>query len=90
MDAGLAISLAKETLWTAMLLCIPPLGCALLAGLLISILQTVTSIQDATLAFAPKVLAVFLSVVIFGHWMLSVMSSFAIRLFTALPSITGG
>ena len=87
MDAGLAVAIAKEALWTVVLVCLPPLACALAVGLLVSVLQTVTSIQDSTLAFAPKALAVFLSIVVFGQWMLGVLTNFAVHLFTALPGL---
>lgn len=77
MNTDLALSLVNEALWTAILVGAPILGVAVLVGLLVSILQVVTQIQEMTLTFVPKILAVAFVVLVFGHWMLTVLTSFA-------------
>lgn len=63
----------------------PLLGLSLILGLVISILQAITSIQDVTLAFVPKIIAVFVAIVIFGPWMLRVVVTYTYGLLVNLP-----
>ncbi|HOQ17110.1 MAG TPA: flagellar biosynthesis protein FliQ [Defluviitaleaceae bacterium] len=72
----LIIDLAQEAIMTVIKVSAPMLLMGLAVGLLVSIFQAVTSIQEATLAFIPKILAVFISILIFGPWMLSTMMEF--------------
>ncbi len=62
----------------------PVLLVSLIVGLLISIFQTVTSIQEQTLTFVPKILAVFLSLIVLGNWMLNELSGFMVTLWSDL------
>lgn len=62
----------------------PPLLVSLIIGLIISIFQTVTSIQEQTLTFVPKILAVFLTLMLLGDWMLNQMTDFMIELWNNL------
>ncbi|MCT4596364.1 MAG: flagellar biosynthesis protein FliQ [Vallitalea sp.] len=71
MNQNMVIDLAREALLTVITVAGPLLLLALVVGLLVSIFQTVTSIQEPTLAFVPKILAVFLGLIIFGPWMLN-------------------
>ena len=64
----------------------PILGFGLIAGLAISIFQAVTSIQEMTLTFVPKILAVMLAVTLFGSWMMSQIIDFTTNLFNNLPN----
>lgn len=70
------IAIGKEALQTVLLVAAPPLGLGLLVGLIISIFQATTQIQEQTLTFIPKIVAVLVSIVIFGPWMLRVIISF--------------
>lgn len=72
----LVIDLAQEALLTVIKVSAPMLLMGLTVGLLVSIFQTTTSIQEPTLAFIPKILAVFVSIIIFGPWMLTTMLEF--------------
>ncbi len=63
----------------------PMLGLGLSVGLLVSIFQATTSIQEQTLAFIPKIIAVFVAILIFGPWMLSIMTEFFMGIFVNLP-----
>jgi len=62
---------------------------ALAVGLLVSIFQAMTQIQEQTLAFIPKILAVFISLVVFGPWMLTLLLDYTRDLFQQLPRIIG-
>ena len=62
---------------------LPVLLVSLIVGLIISIFQTVTSIQEQTLTFVPKIICVFLGLMIFGHWMISTMVEFTTQLWSS-------
>lgn len=79
---GDIITIAKESIYTIIITAAPLLLISLIVGLVISIFQTVTSIQEQTLTFVPKIVAVFLGIMIFGPWMLDVLSGFMTRLWT--------
>jgi flagellar biosynthetic protein FliQ len=70
------IAIAEEGIWTVLIISGPLLIIALVVGLLVSIFQATTQIQEQTLAFVPKIVAVLLGLVIFGPWMLSHMTSY--------------
>ena len=69
-----------DALYTIVITAAPVLLVSLLVGLIVSIFQTITSIQEQTLTFVPKVLAIFLTIIILGHWMLNNMVGFLQRL----------
>jgi flagellar biosynthetic protein FliQ len=71
----------------AIMMAAPLLGVMLVVGIAISIFQAVTQINEMTLTFVPKVLAVFVVLVVFGPWMLSTMIGFTTRLFDYLPEL---
>ena len=85
MDEGMIIELGQQTMLTILIMSAPMLGFALIVGLSVSIFQTITSIQEQTLAFVPKIVAVFASVIIFGPWLLSILINFTAMLFGNLP-----
>ena len=68
------IAIAEEGIWTVLIISGPLLIIALVVGLLVSIFQATTQIQEQTLAFVPKIVAVLFGLVIFGPWMLSHMT----------------
>ena len=67
----------------------PMLGLGLAVGLLVSVFQATTSIQEATLAFIPKIIAVFVAILIFGPWMLSILVEYFTNIFVNLPLYIG-
>lgn len=85
MTDELIMQLGQETLKTAALLSAPILITALVVGLVISVLQAITQINEATLTFIPKIIVVAVVIVLTGPWMLDIMSRFTINL---LESIT--
>ncbi len=77
MTVDLAMSLTSELIWTAVMITAPILLLAMLVGLLISVFQVVTQIQEMTLTFVPKLLAVGIGLIVFGSWMLTMLLKFA-------------
>lgn len=80
MTVDVVVDIAKATLWNIIITSAPVLLVSLVVGLLISIFQTATSIQEQTLTFVPKILAIFLSLMVLGEWMLNNMSDFMVEL----------
>ncbi len=87
MPLGLVLDLAREALWTSLLLAGPLLAVALVVGLLVSVLQAVTSIQEQTLSFVPKLFAIGAVFILLLSWMLQIMMRYTSELFRALPGL---
>ncbi|KGP63286.1 flagellar biosynthesis protein FliQ [Legionella norrlandica] len=85
MSNDLAIYLSKQLLWNALLIASPIIIAAIVSGLLVAILQIVTQIQDSTLSFVPKILAVVLMLMFCGEWMLHSLIEFSQSLFLNIP-----
>ncbi len=85
MPDDILIEVLRKMLQISLMLSMPILGAALLVGLVIGLLQAVTSIQEQTLAFVPKLLAICLVLVLLGHWMLRLLIDYTAELFAALP-----
>lgn len=89
MDTDTVVSLSTQAMSLALKLSIPLLGVGLIVGVLISIVQAVTSIQEQTLSFIPKVLAMAAVLVIGGPWMLNQLLSYTSELWTSIPNMVG-
>ncbi|HOT28056.1 MAG TPA: flagellar biosynthetic protein FliQ [Candidatus Ozemobacteraceae bacterium] len=74
------LEIMKETIHLSFMVALPMLAVGTIVGVIISIIQTATSIQDQSLSFIPKLLATFATLVAFGPWMLKTMMAFTIRL----------
>ena len=85
MDQAFIIDFAMESIKTTLLLSAPMLGFGLVTGLVVSIFQAVTSIQELTLTFIPKILAVFFSLLLFFPWLLQLILSFTSKIFINFP-----
>ena len=85
MTTELAIEFSNNMLWTAILMAAPVLGLSMLVGLLVSMFQVVTQIQEMSLTFIPKLLTAALALIAFGPWMLDLLIEFARRLITNIP-----
>ena len=72
-----------------LLVAAPALGAALITGLVVSILQAATQINEMTLAFIPKLVAVFAALVFTGPWMLALLTDYVKRLFSDIPALIG-
>ena len=78
-------AVSSEALYLVIKVAAPILLVSLVVGRIISIFQTVTSIQEQTLTFVPKIIAVFFALIVLGHWMLNEMTQFMIRLWSDFP-----
>lgn len=87
MSENFVIGIIKDALKTTMMVSGPVLAISLGIGLLISIFQATTQIQEQTLTFVPKILAVFASIIFFGSWMLQLLMNFTVRIFDAIPRL---
>ena len=76
------LDIAREAIYTIIVVSAPFLLVSLIIGLVISIFQTVTSIQEQTLTFVPKILAVFITIILAGGWMLTILTEYMIRLWS--------
>ncbi|CFR08191.1 MULTISPECIES: flagellar biosynthesis protein FliQ [Yersinia] len=83
------MALGVEAMKIALALAAPLLLAALISGLIVSLLQAATQINEMTLSFIPKILAVFATLVIAGPWMLSLILDYMRNLFTSLPTLIG-
>lgn len=86
LGSDLALSLTSDMLWTAALIAGPLIAVTTLAGLLISVLQVVTQIQETSLSFVPKLIAAMAVLLILGGWMLSTLVQFATRTIGNIPA----
>ena len=75
MSIDVVMEIANEALYTIILTSAPLLLVSLVIGLIVSIFQTVTSIQEQTLTFVPKILGVFITLMLLGHWMLTQLTT---------------
>jgi flagellar biosynthetic protein FliQ len=89
MNPQTVISLVQQALEILVLVSAPLLLTALAVGLLISVFQAATQINEMTLSFIPKLLAMFLVVILAGPWMLSTLIDFTRQLFSSIPQIIG-
>jgi len=87
MSVGFASQLLSQALFQTLLIAAPMLGLGLLVGLLISIFQATTSIQEQTLTFVPKIIVVLGSVIVFGNWIINSMINFTMRIFGLIPGM---
>ena len=76
MTEGQVLDIARQALYTIILCSAPLLIISLVVGLVVSIFQTVTSIQEQTLTFVPKMVGMFVGLMLLGHWMLNEMSTY--------------
>jgi flagellar biosynthetic protein FliQ len=82
MTIDMVVAISQDTLYTIIKCSAPMLLVSLIVGLIVSIFQTVTSIQEQTLTFVPKILSVFIILMIVGHWVLNTMTEYIINLWS--------
>ncbi|MCU1424807.1 MAG: flagellar biosynthetic protein FliQ [Microbacteriaceae bacterium] len=90
MDTNAVLDIAVQACVIGLKLCAPILITALVVGFAISLLQSITQIQEVTLSFVPKLAAVAIALLISGHWMMSEMVAFTNDMFARLPGLLGG
>ena len=89
MDQGAVLDIGREALLVVATIAGPMLGVALIIGLLVGIFQAATSINEMTLSFIPKLVALVLVLYLFGAWQITVLTDFASRLIERIPGIIG-
>lgn len=89
MSPEFVMALAHQAMEVTLLLAAPLLLVALVSGLLVSLFQAATQINEATLSFIPKLLAVFITLVVAGPWMLNLMVDYMRQLLTGIPGLVG-
>jgi flagellar biosynthetic protein FliQ len=87
MGSDLALQLMAEMLWTCVLVTAPLLGTIMLVGIIVSVFQVVTQIQEMSLAFVPKLIAAVVTLVAFGPWMLRRLSQYSTSLISNIPNL---
>ncbi|MDR1889492.1 MAG: flagellar biosynthesis protein FliQ [Zoogloeaceae bacterium] len=89
MNSGTVMEIGRQAVETCLLLAGPMLLSALIVGLIVSIFQAATQINEATLSFIPKLVAVFMVLILAGPWMLQIILDFMRRMFESIPNVIG-
>ncbi len=89
MTPEFVINLVQNAVFMLIVVSAPIMAVALLVGLLVSVLQAATQINEMTLTFIPKLLAMFVVLVVAGPWMINTLMDYTIRLFTSIPNAVG-
>ena len=87
MTMELAVDIMRNLLQTALLLSVPILGTALAVGITVSFVQSITSLQEQTLTFVPKLVCVSLAIVLSANFILKTLSDFCISMFNLIPTM---
>ena len=87
LSQGEVLTIMQQAIYTILKVGAPMMITALVVGLLISIFQAMTQINEQTLVFVPKILAVLLALVLFGSWMMTTLIEFTVKLFDSLPTL---
>ncbi|MBV8636341.1 MAG: flagellar biosynthesis protein FliQ [Burkholderiaceae bacterium] len=86
MNSDVALQLSSQLFWNALLISAPVLGLTLLVGLVVSVLQVVTQVQDMSLTFIPKIVSAIIALTVFGPWMLRTLLTYASDLISNIPN----
>lgn len=83
------IDIGRQAVEVTLMVAAPLFGAALVTGLLVSIFQAATQINEMTLSFVPKVVAIFVTLIVAGPWMLTMLTDFIQRMYSAIPMLIG-
>ena len=89
MNPQTVVSIGREALMTTLMVASPLLLAGLVVGVLISLFQAITQIQEMTLTFVPKILAIALALLVFLPWMINKLTDFATHMITMIPNLVG-
>jgi flagellar biosynthetic protein FliQ len=89
MTPGTVMEIGRQAIEVALIISAPALIVALAVGLIISVFQAATQINEATLQFVPKLVAIFAVLILFGPWMIQYMVDYIQRLFGSIPQLIG-
>lgn len=87
MEQSQIMEVGSQAMWVTLEIALPVLGVSLIVGLLVSIFQAVTQLQEPTLTFIPKILAVVVVIVVAGPWMMNTLLSFTIDLWSGISMV---
>lgn len=87
MDQSQIMEVGSKAMWVTLKIGLPVLAVSLVVGLLVSIFQAVTQLQEPTLTFIPKILAVVVVIVVAGPWMMNTLLSFTVDLWSGIPAV---
>lgn len=87
MNETFIVELVREAILMVCIIALPPLAVSLLVGLVISILQATTQVQEQSLTFVPKIIAVFVTLAIMAPWTMRVIVSFTHRVYNRIPDL---
>lgn len=87
MTMELAVDIMRNLLQTGLMLAVPILGTATVVGLVVSLIQSITSLQEQTLTFVPKLICVSLAIMLSANFILKTMSEFCISMFNLIPTM---
>jgi flagellar biosynthetic protein FliQ len=83
------VEIGRQAMEVALLVSAPLFIAALVVGLIVSIFQAATQINEATLSFVPKLIAIFLTLILAGPWMITVLTDYIRRLYEGIPGMIG-
>jgi flagellar biosynthesis protein FliQ len=89
MTPGMVMDIGRQAVEMTLMMSAPLFFAALVTGLTVSIFQAATQINEMTLSFVPKLIAIFLTIVVAGPWMMTLITDFATRLITSIPGVIG-
>lgn len=89
MSTEFIISFGRQAIETMLMVSLPVLVFSMVVGVVISVFQSVTQVQEMTITFVPKIVVTFLALLIFGSWMLSKLTSFLHQVIVSIPTISG-
>lgn len=89
MTPGTIMDIGRQAVEITLMMAAPLFLAALLTGLTVSVFQAATQINEMTLSFVPKLVAIFLTMVVAGPWMITLITDFASRLYLSIPSLIG-
>ena len=87
MTMEMAVDIMRNLLQTGLLLAVPILGTATVVGLIVSLIQSITSIQEQTLTFVPKLICVSLAIIVSANFILRTMMEFCVSMFNLIPTM---
>jgi len=89
MTPGTVIDVGRQAIELTLMMAAPLFLAALITGLIVSVFQAATQINEMTLTFVPKLVAVFATLIVAGHWMIAVITDFTRRLLESIPTLIG-
>ncbi len=89
LSEGQIITIAQQAIYTGIIIAAPMLGLGLIVGLIIAVFQATTQINEQTLVFIPKILAVAIALLVFGPWIIKTMTEFTTNLYDSINLLTG-